>query len=168
MSGVAYAVTTHARSAIFMDTLVTATVVSDLPEGAVGEQIERAFGWFAHVEQTCSRFDPASELSRLTAHVGEPAPVSPLLFEAIRFALAVAGLSRGAFDPTIGHALTRRGFDRNYRTGQTLGAPDAEAEADRPSYRDVVIDPAASTSRCAGRSRSTSGRSRRGSPLIWR
>ena len=145
MSGAAQAMTTHSRSAIFMDTLITATVVSHLPEDAVGERIERAFGWFAYVEQVCSRFDPESELSRLTAHTGEPVPVSPLLFEAIRFALEVARLSRGTFDPTIGHALTRRGFNRNYRTGQTLDAPDAEADTKRPSYRDVVIDPAAST-----------------------
>jgi thiamine biosynthesis lipoprotein len=135
--------TTHFRSAIFMDTLVTASVVSELPEDAVGGRIERAFGWFAHVERTCSRFDPESELARLATHTDEPVPVSPLLFEAIRFAVEVARLTGGAFDPTIGHALTRRGFDRNYRTGQRLDAPEERAK--RANYRDVVIDAAART-----------------------
>jgi FAD:protein FMN transferase len=143
VSGIPGAMTTHSRSAIFMDTLVTATVVSDLSEDAVGERIERAFGWFAHVERTCSRFDSESELARLATRIGEPVPVSPLLFEAIRFALELARITDGAFDPTIGHALTRRGFNRNYRTGQTLDAPELDAE--RPDYRDVMIDPAAST-----------------------
>lgn len=143
MSGIAGAMVTHSQSAIFMDTLVTATVVSDLSEDAVAERIGRAFGWFAHVERICSRFDPESELSQLATHTGEPVPVSPLLFEAVRFALEVARLTDGAFDPTIGHTLTRRGFNRNYRTGQTLDAPDESAEL--TDYRDVALDPAAST-----------------------
>jgi thiamine biosynthesis lipoprotein len=143
MSGIAHAVTTHSRSAIFMDTLVTASVVSEQSEEVAGERIERAFGWFAHVEQVCSRFDPESELARLARHANEPVPVSPLLFEAIRFAIEVARITGGLFDPTIGHALTRRGFNRNYRTGQTLDAPEEHPE--RADYRDVALDPAAST-----------------------
>jgi thiamine biosynthesis lipoprotein len=143
MSGIAYAVTTHSRSAIFMDTLVTASVVSDLSEEAIGERIERAFGWFAHVERICSRFDPESELARLAKHTNEPVPVSPLLFEAIRFAVEVARITGGVFDPTIGHALTRRGFNRNYRTGQTLDAPEENPE--HADYRDVALDLAACT-----------------------
>lgn len=144
MSGGGRGVAAHSRSAVFMDTLVTATVVSDLSDEAVGEPIARAFGWFAEVERVCSRFDPASELSRLTAReiAGEPVPVSPLLFEAIRFAVDVARLSGGAFDPTLGHALARHGFNRNYRTGEEVNAPEAAARA---TYRDVRLDPAAGT-----------------------
>jgi thiamine biosynthesis lipoprotein len=143
MSGIAHAVTTHSRSAIFMDTLVMASVVSEQSEEVVGERIERAFGWFAHVEQVCSRFDPESELARLARHANEPVPVSPLLFEAIRFAIEVSRITGGLFDPTIGHALTRRGFNRNYRTGQTLNAPEENPE--HADYRDVALDPAACT-----------------------
>jgi FAD:protein FMN transferase len=143
MSGIAHAVSTHSRSAIFMDTLVTASVVSEQSEDMVAERIERAFGWFAHVERTCSRFDPESEIARLATRIGEPVPVSALLFEAIRFAIEVARITGGVFDPTIGHALTRRGFNRNYRTGQTLDAPEENPE--HADYRDVALDPAAST-----------------------
>jgi thiamine biosynthesis lipoprotein len=142
MNGVAQAVETHSQSAVFMDTLVSVHVVADASAGAVSERIERAFGWFSHVERVCSRFDPESELSRLTARPGEPVPVSPLLFEAVRFAMEVARISGGVFDPTLGHTLARRGFNRNYITGQTIDAPD---ELERADYRDVRLDPAAGT-----------------------
>jgi len=97
----------------------------------------RALDWFDRVERTCSRFDPDSELNRLTAHVGEPVPVSDILFEAVRFAVAVAEASNGAFDPTVGHALAGAGFDREHRTGRRIAAQAAD---DRASYRDIETD----------------------------
>ncbi|HEX6464654.1 MAG TPA: FAD:protein FMN transferase, partial [Vicinamibacterales bacterium] len=50
----------------------------------------------------CTRFDPGSELRQLAQRVGEPVPASPIVFEAVRFALAVAEDTAGAFDPTAG------------------------------------------------------------------
>jgi thiamine biosynthesis lipoprotein len=100
--------------------------------------MEAAARWFAEVEARCSRFDPESELSRLCAHPGEPVVVSPLLFEALRFALEVAAETGGAFDPTVGDALVRSGFATNYRTGRAV-----EAQSGSPvSFRDVVLAPA--------------------------
>ena len=55
----------------------------------------------------------------------------------------MAEASAGAFDPTIGHLLERRGFDRHYRTGMTIATPIAP-EA-RPTYRDILLDPARRT-----------------------
>jgi FAD:protein FMN transferase len=127
-----------------MDTIVSIEV-SDLgaDEAVVAERVERAFGWFAEVEQRCSRFDRDSELSRLCTHVGAPVTVSPLLFRAIEFALGVATASDGAFDPTVGRAMQAQGFNRNYLTGEaTQLAPDADVKA---SYRDVAIDAGASS-----------------------
>jgi thiamine biosynthesis lipoprotein len=143
MNEIAPAMQTFRRSAVFMDTLVTVQAGSDAPESFFDERAEAAFGWFRHVEQVCSRFDPASELSMLTARVGEAVPVSPLLAEAVRFALAVARESDGAFDPTLGYALARRGFNRHYITGDMRDAP--EPPLDTPDYRDVCLDPAAGT-----------------------
>jgi len=77
---------------------------------------------------------------RLLATVGQPTPVSDILYQAVTFALAVADASHGAFDPTIGHLLEQRGFDRNYRTGATVATPIASKL--RPTYRDVRLDPA--------------------------
>jgi thiamine biosynthesis lipoprotein len=119
-----------------MGTMVTIQVVGS--HGEVDSAIERAFGWFHEIEERCSRFNPLSELMRLTSQSAEPVTVSPLLFEAIQFALLVAEESGGAFDPTVGHRMQARGFNREYVTGaivETLNAPQ-----DHVSYRDVVLD----------------------------
>jgi thiamine biosynthesis lipoprotein len=65
------------------------------------------------------------------------------LFEAIRFALRVADASNGAFDPTIGATLQRRGFDREHRTG--VRVPMRVEPLPDISFRDVAIDEAAQT-----------------------
>ncbi len=75
---------------------------------------------------------------QLTAHVGEPMPASPMLFEAVRFSLMVAEESDGAFDPTIGRRMSARGFDREHRTGQIIRSitePDNDV-----TWRDVHLD----------------------------
>jgi len=77
---------------------------------------------------------------RLTGQVGVPVPVSPVLFEAVRFSLAVAAESDGAFDPTIGRDMERRGFNREYSTGRRIDSSRA-CSSDETSYRDVAIDP---------------------------
>src|SRR4051794_2934273 len=108
----------HRATAIAMDTVVSIEVVTPQPEMTVRPAIQRALGWFGLVEQVCSRFDPDSEVRRLLDHVGTPVVVGTVLFEAVRFALALAKTTGGVFDPTVGHLLEAKGFDRNYRTGE--------------------------------------------------
>src|SRR5438552_10728221 len=98
-----------------MDTVVAVRVID--PQTETSGAVARAMSWFREIESACSRFDPASEVMQLTAHVGEPVPVSDALFEIVRFALALAEESGGAFDPTVGYRLEARGFNREYRTG---------------------------------------------------
>ena len=77
-------------------------------------------------------------MRQLADRAGVPVVVSPILFEAVQFALAVAEDSDGAFDPTIGADLEARGFNEEYRSGAAVHsgvAPDASV-----SYRDVVLD----------------------------
>ena len=110
--------------------------------------VERAAGWFREIEERCSRFDANSELSMLAQHVGEAIPVSPILFEALQFALAVAEETGGAFDPTVGAAMEARGFDRHYRTGERVALTPSARSASRASgigYRDVELDSARRT-----------------------
>lgn len=110
------------------------TVVSievDAPKATV----KRAFEWFRLVESHCSRFDASSELRRLT--VGKRTSASPILFEAVRFALMVAEAADGAFDPTVGGRMAARGFNRHYLTREVTDAGDP---ADEVSFRDVEID----------------------------
>ncbi len=130
----------YARTIGVMGTSVTIEVAAARSDSAdaVGAGIDRAFGWFENIEQTCSRFDPSSELSRLTRRIGEPVQVSQLLYEAVEFSFALAEESGGAFDPTVGVDLERLGFDRDYRTGHTIRTDNAESSP--ASYRDVVLD----------------------------
>jgi thiamine biosynthesis lipoprotein len=100
-------------STIAMDTVISIQVAGGGDEGAVRPAVQRALDWFATVERACSRFDPNSELRQLLARPGEPVQVSPVLFEAVRFALALARQTAGAFDPTIGRLLERHGFNRH-------------------------------------------------------
>lgn len=97
--------------------------------------VERAFGWFHEIEEHCSRFSSTSELRQLVP--GKPTPASPILFEAVRFALLVAEETGGAFDPTVGHSMAERGFNRNHRTGEVTSAL---ATRNTVSFRDVKID----------------------------
>ena len=130
-----------ARIELVMGTLVSIDIVHTSP--AAEAAIERAFGWFHEIEARCSRFLPESELMQLAAQPGEAVPVSAILFEAVRFALQVAEESGGAFDPTVGHRMEERGFNREHRGGELVRSPFASLPD--TSYRDVELDGVART-----------------------
>jgi thiamine biosynthesis lipoprotein len=102
------------RTEVLMGTIVTIHVVDDGDQASAA--IDRAFGWFREIETRCTKFDADSELMQACARVGVATRVSPIVFEAVRFALAVAEDTGGAFDPAIS-----------------------------ATYRDVETDPAAQT-----------------------
>ena len=135
--------TTVRRSEALMGTIVTI----DVPGHAIrstaqsaADLVDRAFRWFREVEQTCSRFDPTSELRQLDRQVGTATVVSPILFETLRFVLTLSAETDGAFDPTVGRRLEDLGFNRDYRTGQPSSGPSPSDDA--ASWRDVVLDDA--------------------------
>lgn len=127
-----------------MGTVVTIEVVghgtSQRARRARDLAITHAMEWFRRVEESCSRFDANSELRQLSTRIGVPVVVSPLLCEAVRFALQVARETGGVFDPTVGHRMEARGFDRAYQTGAHVSS--AVPAPDDVSYRDVGIDTA--------------------------
>ena len=125
------------RTELAMGTWVTIRV---LPSGEeVCAALDRAFGWFHEVEKHCTRFDPDSELRRLSTQPGVAVPVSTILFEAVQFGLMVADATGGAFDPTMGRLMESRGFDRHNGSGaMPSSVVTSEHEA---SYRDVELDP---------------------------
>ena len=131
------------RTEAAMGTLVTMQVVHDADTAAVNSAMDRAFGWFHEIEEHCTRFSEQSELVQLTKRIGEPVTASPILFEAVRFALLVAEETDGAFDPTIGSRMAARGFNREHRGGEML--PAAIDSDDDVTYRDVVMDAEART-----------------------
>jgi thiamine biosynthesis lipoprotein len=117
-----------------MGTVVTIQTIRPGTEAG----IDRAFGWFHYIESLCTRFDPESELMRLSSRIGVPTPASPILFEAIRFALSVARETNGAFDPTVGQSMEARGFNRNHASGETVDS--VALVPNQATYRDVQID----------------------------
>ena len=141
-AGPALAIHTHADVA--MDTLVTLRVDTAQPAEAARAALDRAFHWFPVVEAACSRFDDRSELAGLATRAGIALPVSPILLEALAFALDVARLTDGAFDPTIGAVQQLRGFDRNYISGRR-GAVAVTPAGEPASYLDVRIDRSSGT-----------------------
>jgi thiamine biosynthesis lipoprotein len=68
-----------------------------------------------------------------------------MVYEAVRFALLLAEETGGAFDPTVGHRMETRGFNREHRTGEIVRA-DREQDG-AVTYRDVQLDPERSTIR---------------------
>ena len=138
------------RSIPIMGTIATIGVVVDSSPDesadrrvtAVDAAIDSAFNWFLEIERICNRFDPASELRRLTAQAGVPVPASETLYRLVEFAVAVAEETDGAFDPTIGGEMEARGFVRDYRTGSAAGSGIGVSPV---SFRDIHLDPAART-----------------------
>lgn len=130
------------HSVAMMGTVVTIQVVghgADERERAErAAVVDRSVEWFRRIEECCTRFDPRSDVRQLAERVGEPVAVSPMLFEAVQFALALAEETDGAFDPTVGQRMEARGFDREYRTGQRTRS--AAQDASGVSYRDVRLD----------------------------
>ncbi len=68
----------------------------------------------AACESELSRFDAASDLSRLNASSGEWAPVGPRLLETLRLAVEAREDTGGRFDPTVLPALVAAGYDRSF------------------------------------------------------
>lgn len=130
-----------------MGTIVTIDVVAAMSHGQPNAQeinpaVDRAFDWFHRVEHCCTRFEPQSEVMQLVSQPGIAVPISAILFETVQFALAVAVETNGAFDPTVGHAMETRGFNREYLTGQIVRTAMPSAAV---SYRDVHLDPVRKT-----------------------
>ena len=99
----------------------------------------------AEVDAACSRFREDSELVRLDAARGAPAPIGPLLAEALGVALRAAALTDGAVDPTVGSSLEALGYDRDFALVERDGRPAAIRVRPAPGWRRIDLDPAAGT-----------------------
>lgn len=66
------------------------------------------------IDRIASRFRADSEISQLHTAGGAPVRVGPGLFEAVRVELAMAEATDGAVDPTVGAAMCRIGYDRDF------------------------------------------------------
>jgi thiamine biosynthesis lipoprotein len=93
------------------------------------------------IDRTASRFRGDSELSRLNAGAGTEMHVSAGLLEAIEVALAMAEATGGLVDPTVGAAMDRLGYDRDF--SEVLPGVDGQLPAAHaaPGWRSVSVDP---------------------------
>lgn len=90
----------YARPA--MGTLVEITLMEGERE-RFDEAVDAAFGEIERLEALLSSYRPDSDISRINRNAGKgPLPVSPDTFEVTKEALRIAGLTNGAFDPTVG------------------------------------------------------------------
>lgn len=116
-------------------------------EEAARSALRRAVRWLRDAERRLSRFDPASEISRVNRAAGTPTPVSQLTFAVIEAALVAADGTRGLFDPTVERALTAAGYDRSFeKLSEAPPALAAPWSVGTPGgYRDVTLDRRART-----------------------
>ena len=97
------------------------------------------------VDRTYSRFRDDSELCRLQAEAGRWVTVSPLLWQAVTTAIAVARDTDGAVDPTVGQAMRVIGYDRDFALIGSGGGEPAAIEirlAPVPGWRAIGLDAA--------------------------
>ncbi|HEY6429540.1 MAG TPA: FAD:protein FMN transferase [Acidimicrobiales bacterium] len=94
-----------------------------------------------HVDRVANRFRRDSDLSRLNADAGSEVVVSHDLFEAIDVALAMAAATDGLVDPTVGGAMNRLGYDRDF--SDVFPRVDGELPPVHavPGWRSVFVDP---------------------------
>jgi FAD:protein FMN transferase len=102
------------------------------------------------IDRTCSRFRPDSDLSRLNEAGGAWTEVDELLVEAVTVALRAAHITDGLVDPTVGEAMERIGYDRDFseivRNGPALPATPSWISVEgwqcvevRPERREIRI-----------------------------
>jgi thiamine biosynthesis lipoprotein ApbE len=97
------------------------------------------------IDALASRFRDDSEISQLNRMAGRRTRVSPELLTLIHVALAMAEATDGAVDPTVGDAILRLGYDRDF--AEIVGGVDGQWPEPRPvpGWPNVELDIEAGT-----------------------
>jgi FAD:protein FMN transferase len=118
------------------------------PAAAAAELADLAVERVELLEQSWSRFRPASELSRLNASAGQgPRPVSADLLRLARSMQDAWSRSGGLFDPTVLTSMRALGYDADFATvaSRPVTALDDVLLASAPGMSGVAIDESDST-----------------------
>jgi thiamine biosynthesis lipoprotein len=130
-----------------MGTRYTVRVVMAPGDDAANDRVRTAIdGELSRVDRLFSRWNPASEISRLGAHASaEPFPLSAETLSALDLGRRASELTGGAFDVTVAPLVEAWGFGP---AGRPPEAPRAEALAAlraRVGYRQLSLDAARRT-----------------------
>lgn len=126
------------------ESLGTTAVVATEPD-RIATAVAEVRGEVRDIDRACSRFRPDSELSRVNEAAGAWTRVGDLFLEAVEVALWAARLTGGAVDPTIGRAMVRLGYDRDFASLASEGPARSIPFALEPSrWREVEIRRASS------------------------
>lgn len=126
-------------SFIAYDTMCRITIT--VPGGMDGNMIlEEARKLAVQVETTLSMFDEQSELSRMCRNYipGKVYPLSPMLFTFMEQTLRAAGMTGGAFDPTVGPLVKLWDFLAD--NPKVPGEQELGEALTRVGYRHIVMD----------------------------
>ena len=117
----------------------TATVGAD--PGHLDAAVQ-AIAWVLDdIDRTCSRFRADSDLSHVNEAGGAWTAVDRLLVEAVEVAVRAATVTDGIVDPTIGEAMLRIGYDRDFPEIPSNGPalPSSASWLVAPAWRLVEI-----------------------------
>lgn len=111
------------------------------PDPAVADRVERVVRTLMDdVALACSRFLPASDISRVNQAAGRLVPVRPLTVELVDLAVEAARLSAGACDPTIGRHLEAAGYDADIDVVRAAGPRRTRDVARAADWTAVHVD----------------------------
>jgi thiamine biosynthesis lipoprotein len=90
------------------------TVILWAPGDRAGQARAAADRQITAIDGAANRFDPRSELSRISTAGGRRCEISEALLDALRLAVDAAELTGGAVDLTVGRTMCELGYDRDW------------------------------------------------------
>ena len=97
------------------------------------------------IDRACSRFRSDSELTHVNAAGGRPTVVSDRFLEALDVALRATRLTEGLVDPTVGTAIRKLGYDRDFATIDRNGPPLLVSVHRVPGWQTIEVNAHRST-----------------------
>lgn len=136
---------TATRDGIAMDTVVKLTVTGSKSRAELSAILDEAFALLDALEKKLSMYETGSQISQLNEAAGaDSIAIGGDLYELLRRSAEIAGVTDGAFDPTIGPVTT---LWKAYREGKgtTAATPppaeDLRSAAALVDYGDLALTP---------------------------
>lgn len=121
-----------------MGTVVEITLMEENPVA-----VDAAFSEIARLEAIFSSYIPESDVSRISDSAGSGAvSVSPEVIDVLDVALNISGLSRGAFDPTVG--VLGKAWDFSKDNGYVPTEAEVKELLALVDYKKILVDKSSS------------------------